>query len=606
MNRTLTILVCIMVAGVVVGASLPIFDSLTASSESVENEGAGWVRFALDKNVGTTYTLSYTEDENGFYIDNGTDRQTYDDSSTLGFDTILYADSNLSVWVDGAIHILGTNEGNPVYLEGNGAFTIVRDADGVTVTPEGEESLAFGVPTWSYIPVSTGNYGFFLASDLDSELGNGVKNYPSDMPLAVVGGGFAGVYAYNNIFRYDGLGLAMQPYYDDDGLFYGGSWSKTAAADTQSLNMDDSLDPSVINLDPSVIQPIDDPFNSGMSLMAVPTPSYTDGVWGYDLITVDNVQKAAIVSYSGTGGDIVVPATVGGYDVHRFGKTAPTNTYFSNNVFDNSALSAGSTLTISDGIVEIGSGAVFNAPNLTGSLVIPDSVTSIGGHAFYLCSGFTGSLVIHDSVTSIGQYAFNGCSGFTGSIVIPDSVTSIGRNAFADCTGLNGTLTLSKSLLEIGESAFARTSGLTGSVIIPNSVTTIGINAFNGCGCSDSLVVPYSVTTLSNNAFNGAKFTHLIIVSDAVPLNNGVFQMYNLTDVLDLSNTVDYSVDRYGIPANATVSDSIGDCFGFVSVVEYTIPGSGSATQELIAMLPLIMVLGLVLFAIGTVIWNRL
>ena len=214
MNKTLTILVCIMVAGVVVGASLPIFDSLTASSESVHNEGAGWVRFALDRNAGTTYSLSYTEDENGFYIDNGTDRQTYDDSSTVNFDTILYADSNLSVWVDGAIHILGTNEGNPVYLEGNGALTIVRDAEGVTVTPDGMDPVTFGVPTWSYIPVSTGNYGFFLAADLDDELGNGVKNYPSDMPLAVVGGGFAGVYAYNDIYRYNGLGLNMHPIYD--------------------------------------------------------------------------------------------------------------------------------------------------------------------------------------------------------------------------------------------------------------------------------------------------------------------------------------------------------------------------------------------------------
>ena len=281
MNKTLTILVCIMVAGVVVGASLPIFDSLTASSESVHNEGAGWVRFALDRNADTTYSLSYTEDGNGFYIDNGTDRQTYDDSSTSNFETILYADSNLSVWYDDAIRILGTNEGNPVYIEGSSALTIVRDAEGVTVTPDGSDPVSFGVPTWSYIPVSTGNYGFFLAADFDSELGNGVKNYPSDMPLAVVGGGFAGVYAYNDIYRYNGLGLNMHPVYDEEGLFYGAYWDKTAPVEPESLNPD-VLDPAVVDLTPIDIDLDPITLDPGAQLMFVPAPSYTDGEWGYE------------------------------------------------------------------------------------------------------------------------------------------------------------------------------------------------------------------------------------------------------------------------------------------------------------------------------------
>ena len=506
MNKTLTILVCIMVAGVVVGASLPIFDSLTASSESVHNEGAGWVRFALDRNAGTTYSLSYTEDENGFYIDNGTDRQTYDDSSTVNFDTILYADSNLSVWVDGAIHILGTNEGNPVYLEGNGALTIVRDAEGVTVTPDGMDPVTFGVPTWSYIPVSTGNYGFFLAADLDDELGNGVKNYPSDMPLAVVGGGFAGVYAYNDIYRYNGLGLNMHPIYDEEGLFYGAYWDQTAPVEPESLNPD-VLDPAIIDLDPIDIDLY--PLDPGAQLMSVPTPTYTDGDWGYDLTNVGGVSKAIIVSYSGAGGDIVVPATVGGNDVHRFGKAA-VNSSSGYNVFDNSTLSSNSTITFTEGIIEFGANALENATNITGSLVIPSSVTAIGNRAF------------------------SGCTGFTGSLVIPSSVISIGQNAF------------------------------------------------------------YNI-----------QCTDVIILSDATPGSNALYST-TIANVLDFSDTVDYSVDRYGIPDTATVYDSIGDCFGFVSVVDYHTPGSGSPTQTLIAMLPLIMVLGLVLMAVGIFIWNRM
>lgn len=537
MNRTLTVLVCIMVAGVVVGASLPIFDSLTASSESVHNEGAGWVRFALDRNAGTTYSLSYTSDDDGFYIDNGTDRQTYDDSSTVNFDTILYADSNLSVWVDGAIHILGTNEGNPVYLEGNDAITIVRDAEGVTISSEGTDLASFGVPTWAYIPVSTGNYGFFYAADFDSDLGNGVKNYPSDMPLAVVGGGNVGVYAYNDIYRYNGLGLYMHPVYDDDGLFYGAYWDTTAPVEIESddLNIIDPFNPDDIVFDPIDLDPID--LDPGMEIMAIPTPTYTEGDWGYDIRTIDDVDYAIIVSYSGTGGDIVVPATIGGYNVYRIGKSTTSG---SSNVMDNTQLSANSTLTLPEGLVEIGKNAFTECRNLTGNLVIPSTVKAIYGKAFYQCQ-------------------------FSGPLILPDGIESIGNNAFGSAAAYQPLYT---------------------TIVIPSSVTSIDEFAF---------------------AYN--KASELIIASDAVSSGTYTFaeQQYNNRVVLDLSSTVDYSVTRYGMNVDDVIYDNIGDCFGFISVVDYTIPAAdGGAVSTLIAILPLVMVVGLVLVAIGMVVWNRI
>lgn len=502
MNKTLTILVCIMVAGVVVGASLPIFDSLTASSESVHNEGAGWVRFALDRNADTTYSVSYTEDENGFYIDNGTDRQTYDDSSTVNFDTILYADSNLSVWVDGSMHILGTNEGNPFYLEGSGALTIVRDADGVTVTPDGLDPVTFGVPTWSYIPVSTGNYGFFYAADFDSELGNGVKNYPSDMPLAVVGGGFAGVYAYNDIYRYNGLGLNMHPVYDEEGLFYGAYWDKTAPVEPESLNPD-VFDPSVIDFNPIDIDL--DPLNPGAQLMSVPTPTYTEGDWGYN---VSN-GKAIIVSYSGTGGNIVIPATIGGYDVIQIGKD------YNSQVIDSTSISANSTLTITNGPSILKGGCFLNCANITGEVVIPDSITTIdcnnSGGCFAGCSGIT-SLKLGSSLEHIGDYAFFSCNHIVGELVIPDSVKTIGNNTgaigpFYNCTGIT-SLKLGSSVEVIGTAAFYGCSNIAGELVIPDSVKTIGKSAtdtswgaFNGCTKITSIKMGSNVEFISGVAF---------------------------------------------------------------------------------------------------------
>ena len=84
--------------------------------------------------------------------------------------------------------------------------------------------------------------------------------------------------------------------------------------------------------------------------------------------------NATITAYTGAGGAISIPATLGvGY---------PT--------------------------VAIGDNAFFSKSTLT-SVTIPDSVTSIGDQAFYNCSGLT-SVSIPDSVTSIGNQAFLLCS----------------------------------------------------------------------------------------------------------------------------------------------------------------------------------------------------
>lgn len=236
-----------------------------------------------------------------------------------------------------------------------------------------------------------------------------------------------------------------------------------------------------------------------------------------------------ITGYTGPGGDVEIPGTIGGIAVAVIGYRA----------FLESSITS---LMIPDGVISIGVEAFVFCDNLT-VLSIPDSVITMGDRAFSHCSGLTSihiprsvaaigkgvweycfnlsnitvvpensvyksedncliergtnklvagckASIIPDYITIIGEAAFHGRSGLTNiniptgvttiervafgncydlvSVNIPESVTKIGEFAFADCTGLTG-LTLSKNINRIGSYAFQRCAALTGIIVHPDN-----------------------------------------------------------------------------------------------------------------------------------------
>jgi len=261
-------------------------------------------------------------------------------------------------------------------------------------------------------------------------------------------------------------------------------------------------------------------------------------------------DTGTITSYTGPGGDVEIPTTIGGVDVVKIGDAAF------------SSKKTITSVTIPDSVTSIGDDAFRYCTNLT-SVTIPNSVTSIGSYAFSSCTSLT-SITIPNSVTSIDGYAFQYCTSLT-SITIPNSVTSIGAGAFQYCTSLT-SVTIPNSVTSIGNGVFSGCTSLT-SVTIPDSVTSIGDDAFRYCSSLTSVTIPNSVTSIGNGVFYGCtSLTSVTIPNSVTSIGSYVFMdCTSLTSV-----TIPDSVTSIG-------SLAFEDCTSLTSV---TIPNSVTSIGE--------------------------
>ncbi|MBJ7397082.1 MAG: leucine-rich repeat protein, partial [Akkermansiaceae bacterium] len=174
--------------------------------------------------------------------------------------------------------------------------------------------------------------------------------------------------------------------------------------------------------------------------------------------------KVTINAYVGTaGGVVVIPATIGGFQVTAIGNKA----FFESNVTE-----------------------VF----------IPFGVTTIGVEAFAGCREME-LISLPSSLASIGNSAFQSCDKLN-NVIIPNSVISLGANAFESCRDL-ANVTLPSNLTLIQSGTFFACPNLA-TITIPGSVTEIQLHAFMNC---TSLAAVYfegkTRPTVGNNAFSG-------------------------------------------------------------------------------------------------------
>jgi hypothetical protein len=241
--------------------------------------------------------------------------------------------------------------------------------------------------------------------------------------------------------------------------------------------------------------------------------------------------------------NLVIPLTLGGYDVRSIGSAA------------------------------------FAYMHLA-SVDIPYSVERIGAGAFYM--NHLGSVKLPISLMTIGTNAF--AYNALTSVVIPYQVTTIGSGAF-DTNALASVRFWPNNLAVIGDGAFNE-NALT-AVVIPNSVTSIGIYAFSfnvittlklGSSVSSirhdafssnqisSLVIPATVSSIDDYAFSSNALTSVTFLGNSPTAGNNVFSANTgLTAVSRMNDAIDWAGTWSGVPvtiadarATATVKPTVG------------------------------------------------
>jgi len=219
-------------------------------------------------------------------------------------------------------------------------------------------------------------------------------------------------------------------------------------------------------------------------------------IHGLPFIYTQNATGLTITGYTGPGGIVTIPSSIGERPVTAIGDGA-----FAPDMGRRSVIDIGKLLT---------------------GVIIPDSVTTIGEAAF--ADNLLGSVNIPYGVTSIEARAF--ANNLLTGIDIPNSVTQIGVAAFAD--NLLGSVNIPYGVTSIEARTFA--NNLLTGIDIPNSVTQIGVAAFadNRLG---SVGIPYGVTSIADSVFRGNQLTSVEIPNSVTSIEGAAFANNQLSDI---------------------------------------------------------------------------
>ncbi|MBR3975581.1 MAG: leucine-rich repeat protein [Clostridia bacterium] len=175
--------------------------------------------------------------------------------------------------------------------------------------------------------------------------------------------------------------------------------------------------------------------------------TFTSGVYTY---TVEDGNATITKADKSISGEVVIPETLGGYNVTCIGKSA------------------------------------FSICDKIKSIKVPDNVTSIGGNAFFCCFNLE-EIELPDSITSIGEGAFDSTAYFADKNNWEYGVLYIDHYLiYAVAVGDN--YVVKKGTTLIADDAFFECGGLQ-EIYVPSSVKYLGAELFDNCMSIEKIVI---------------------------------------------------------------------------------------------------------------------
>ncbi len=239
-----------------------------------------------------------------------------------------------------------------------------------------------------------------------------------------------------------------------------------------------------------------------LALVPGEVSALTDGDYEYEI--TGDPAVAAITRYTGAGGAVSIPATLGGYSTAIIRHDAFN---YGNGVFTTSVIIPGSVHTVENY-------AFANCDDLV-VVSIGSGVSSVGEAAFYNCHNLEAIQVhlsnpIYSSINGIlydeAITALIKCpSAKSGDMTVPDTVTSLHDGSFDDCRFIEN-LALGSGLTEIGDYMFESADDLkTVTFSSGSQLHTIGERAFSECESLESFDIPSGLRTIADGAFQNCK-----------------------------------------------------------------------------------------------------
>ena len=254
----------------------------------------------------------------------------------------------------------------------------------------------------------------------------------------------------------------------------------------------------------------------------------------YDFtFTINEDNTATLDTYTGEGGDVVIPSTFSTRVVD--GQTQ----YISGNDYTVTAIAAGSS----------SNGPFYSAQSTLTSITIPETIKTIGNYAFYNCVTLTEinyNAIEANDLSS--NYVFHNAGRDVEELVVNIGVNVkrlpnyiFGSNLYnywGNITAIN--FAEGSACISIGNNAFTGLSSLQ-TITIPEGVTSIGSDAFRNCYSLTSITIPSSVININRNAF-----------SDCFALA----EVYNYSSLAIPQGTIDSSVGYLGEHAKVVYNAS--------------------------------------------------